>query len=50
MKRGPEERGFSPARARGLVVVMQLSDENDEGRRTITSWNFFDFSDIRDLV
>ena len=40
--------GFHP-RARGLVV-MELSDENDEGLRTITSWNFSDFSDFRDLV
>jgi hypothetical protein len=29
---------------------MELSDANDEGRRTITSWNFSDFSDFRDLV
>ena len=49
IKGGLDRRGLSPACARGLVV-MELSDENDGGRRTITSWNFSDFSDFRDLV
>ena len=41
--------GLSTACARGLVV-MELSDANDEGRLTTTSRNFSDFSDLGDFV